>query len=200
MADKKSVDPGRKNASSDLAEADLIKRAADGENESYSVLAKRYEPLIASLVSRIKTNGGFSRDDLIQEAHIAFLSAVRSYKSENGGVTFGLYAKICIRNKLISCLRRSKKKAYLPENGFSDEKRPAGKELTKEFFEKYGELLSAYERAALTGYLENKSYKEIASSLGKSEKSVDNALLRARNKIRKAEKTRSTPGKNGRDI
>ena len=45
-------------------------------------------------------------------------------------------------------------------------------------------LLTKYEKKVLIMYIEGKSYKDIALTLGRNEKSVDNALFRARSKLR----------------
>ena len=44
--------------------------------------------------------------------------------------------------------------------------------------------LSILEKKVLIMYIEGKSYKDIALTLGRNEKSVDNALFRARSKLR----------------
>ena len=43
-------------------------------------------------------------------------------------------------------------------------------------------MLSKYEKAVLTHYLDGLSYKEIAKLTGKSDKAVDNAIQRIRRK------------------
>lgn len=179
----------------------IIKRAAEGENDAYTTLSDKYAPLINGMAARYgEKTGGASHDDFVQEAHIAFLGAIRSYDSDNGNVTFGLYAKICIRNKLVSLLRKSSKKRF--DGEFGDGSLPAvpGEKDRAGRLEDIGDVsFSRYERAALASYLDGKSYKEIAKALGKSEKSVDNALLRVRNKLRSAAKTKSPPTQKGDD-
>ncbi len=179
----------------------LIKKAAEGENDAYKTLSDKYAPLINGMAARYgKKTGGASHDDLVQEAHIAFLGAIRSYDTDNGKVTFGLYAKICIRNKLVSLLRKSSKKWFDGEFGSVSIPAASGEKDRAGRLADIGEAsLSKYERAALGSYLEGKSYKEIAKTLGKSEKSVDNALLRVRNKLRSAAKKKSPPTQKGDD-
>ena len=49
--------------------------------------------------------------------------------------------------------------------------------------EKINTLLSRYEHRVLELYLNGQSYGQIAEELGKSEKSVDNAIQRIRKKL-----------------
>ena len=50
---------------------------------------------------------------------------------------------------------------------------------------KLSKVLSKLELRVLTEYLEGKSYTEIALHIGKSDKSIDNALQRIKKKIEK---------------
>ncbi len=52
------------------------------------------------------------------------------------------------------------------------------------FWEQLREQLSALERQVLDTYLEGKNYRQIAEELGKSPKTIDNALSRIKGKIR----------------
>ena len=84
-----------------------IEKAADGSEESLNFLLNKYKPLIDAEVSRYTAEGMNNQDvaDLRQEAAIAFCNAVCNYDDSLGGVEFGLYAKICISNSLVSFLR-----------------------------------------------------------------------------------------------
>ena len=50
------------------------------------------------------------------------------------------------------------------------------------------------ERQVLKLYLEGGSYEEIAEEMGRSEKSVDNAIQRLKKKLKKVEKSVDTQG------
>lgn len=52
--------------------------------------------------------------------------------------------------------------------------------------------LSSMERQVLKLYLEGGSYEEIAEEMGRSEKSVDNAIQRLKKKLKKVEKSVDT--------
>ena len=55
----------------------------------------------------------------------------------------------------------------------------------QQMYENMQEYLSAMEKEVLELYLEGKDYTEIAKLLGKTDKSIDNALQRIKGKIRK---------------
>ena len=135
-------------------------------------------------------------EDMKQEARLALYRAALKYDPEGDGkeVTFGLYAKICVRNALTSQIRRMKAKKRRAE-------RLARKELTEvadvnetvvaalsttveELIRGRGETLSGYEKTVLCAYAEGKKIPEIADELGKSVKSVNNALYRIRVKLK----------------
>ena len=118
--------------------------------------------------------------------------AARTYDESRGGLTFGLYAKICVRRRLDGEFRRAGKYRYdvpIAENEASPlaspEEELIAREDYRELLNSIDRVLTESERAAFTLYLEGKSYAEIARILGRTAKSVDGALRRAKEKIRK---------------
>lgn len=168
----------------------LITLARSGDEGAFSDLTERYKPLLESLsksYAKKCTNEMYSEDDFVQEANLALYSAVCSYK-DSDKVTFGLYAKVCIRNKLVSLLRASKKKLKkqdAPKNSFGE---PMYKLLEKEGTEriekKIRSVLSELEWSVFKLYIQRKPYAEIAEILGRSQKTVDNAIYRMKKKLK----------------
>jgi len=170
-------------------ERELILSARRGNDTAFAELCKRYAPLIDSMTDKYQASSeapGEGREDLRQEAAVSFYRAVMTYDLEQDRVTFGLYAKICIRNRMISLLRKNqaekkrkpKRKEPLPGGGtVSGISREELHALADRF-------LTAYEKTAFFLYIDGKSYRDIAVSLGVSVKSVDNALFRAKTKLR----------------
>ena len=135
--------------------------------------------------------------DLSQEGMIGFLSAVYSYR-ENGSASFLTYASRCIRNKILSALRKlnstkripdsllvsleqiSETSAHpdTPENLILSE---SGAKLISSLIDEH---LSKQEKDVLMLYLTGISYGDIAEKLSLSSKAVDSALQRARKKLR----------------
>ncbi len=171
----------------------LIELARSGDENSFADLTVMYKPLIESMGKSYAAKCGnvlFTEDDFIQEATLGFYSAVQTYKP-SGEVTFGLYAKICVRNRLVSLLRSASKKAKTTEK--SEEKRKGYTDSVYTFFDeevalqmekRIEELLSGFEYSVFRLYIQNKSYKEIAETLGRTVKTVDNALYRIKTKLK----------------
>ena len=175
----------------------LILRVRDRDEKAFEELSAQYEPLVQSVISGFEKTtvlGEAEKDDLLQVASIALYDAATSFDVGQTGVTFGLSAKICLNRRLIDTKRRMEL-----------EKRRAGKRMKNEAAEKAAvrpgepfsgaessrllslakEHLSAFEYAVLKLRASGCRYNEIAESLGCSVKSVDNAIVRARSKLRR---------------
>ena len=100
--------------------SDLIVRVRDADQTAFKILVEKYEPLIDSLVFKFYDADLkiLTLDDLRQEAHFRFYNSILSYDLAQHEVEFGLYAKICISNALISLIRLQKKRTaeQLSEN------------------------------------------------------------------------------------
>ena len=88
----------------DPALRDLLLQARAGSREAYLTLCAKYRPLLESSVARFGASEMTlqEREDMREEAERVFLCAISSYDTEQDAVDFGLYAKICLRNGLIS--------------------------------------------------------------------------------------------------
>lgn len=173
----------------------LIQKAQTGEEAAKAALLHRYHPLIDSLSYQFSANlPEEEREDLFQEASIAFFNALEQYDPERK-IAFGYFAKICISNRLIGYLR---KKTNNPTEGavcFEDVTLPAEDDPSQplrdsESYEalrrRIREILSDFEYRVWMLYVAGQTAKEIAGVLGKDRKSIENTLARARRKIRKA--------------
>lgn len=171
----------------------LITLARSGDGNAFADLTVTYKPLIDSMSKTYAAKCGnsmYTEDDFVQEASLGFYSAVCTYK-ESEKVTFGLYAKICVRNRLVSLLRAAakKKKELLKKNEESErfvepEYRFFENENAVKIEKELERVLSKLEWSVFSLYMENKSYKEIAEILGRSVKTVDNAIYRIKNKLK----------------
>ena len=184
------------------------------EEGAFERLAEKYTSLTESAVHRFAPSFGISgeagrgdnvydMDDLRQHAAMALYRAAEAYRADEEGkkVSFGLYAKVCIRNAMISELRRYRrevKKRALPAKTDENRKRrvkgciAAGDPLyrivseegMRDILTEFRSALSGYEKEVFEYYIVGKSVTEIAERLGKDEKSVSNALYRMKVKIR----------------
>ncbi len=174
---------------------DLIRRAREGSGEAYATLRARYRPLLEAAVARF---GGADltrqeHADLADEAERVFLSALSSYDLDQVGVDFGLYAKICLRNGLVSewrrmDVRRREVSLPLPQNGLNEEDDPARHfEEEERFRHLVGTVrgsLSDFENRVWWRFVTGEPAAEIARHLGCDERSVHNAIYRIRRKLR----------------
>ncbi len=170
--------------------AKLIEEVKNGSDSAFSELCGDFAPLMKSQVAKMFGEAPSEYDDRLQDAAMALYDAAVAFDMSQDKVTFGLYAKICIRNRLISIKRKDKKNkkksaSYaIAENQLHETGRRASREKLEEN-EKIMSLLSSYEKFVLLLYLEGRSYREIGLALNKSEKSVDNALYRIKSKLKK---------------
>lgn len=188
----------------ELNDSQLIEKIRSHDEMAEKYLYIRYSYIVRRIVSSFFIIGG-EKDDLFQEAMIGLISAVNSYDTKYN-TSFRYYAELCIRRQIISAIRKTKKYEAIknsisiyesidsdseeiivdklvnsdslnPENVFIvKEEQNIYEEITDEF-------LSKFEKAVLIEYGKGKSYEEIALSLKKNVKSIDNALQRIKKKI-----------------
>lgn len=187
-----------KNGESGQAEniGDLLLSIQSGSSGAFVQLSELYEPLLAKEVSRYAESlGSADLEDLRQAAFISLYRAALAYRADRG-VTFGLFAKVCIVNGIADTLRYiGKKPMDVSIDQLADEELPAGgenpqnmmldKEESSEMRHKIRFALSPLECRIFDLYLDGFSYAEIAEKTGKTPKSVDNALRRVKAKLQK---------------
>lgn len=186
------------SSSQDPSVIALLQSAKSGDQSAFEDLLKRYTPLINSLTGRFFSSGEFSiqdREDLRQEALVAFYFALMHFNTAQDNVQFGLYAKECIQNRLISHLRSLKhqKKILLLESEpaissgaeISDPSlRLVEQEAYSDLCNRVSKILSDYENRIWWIYLSGRTAKEVATLLQTNERSVQNAIYRIRKKLR----------------
>ena len=179
----------------------LITLAQQGDGSAFSQLLNMYEPLISSTVAgtmaKMPELTEADAEDLRQEAVLAFYSSLISYDFSISNVEFGLYAKVCICNRLVSQMRIIKRHLshsapmYDPEELariVSEDDDPAARiiELERErsLMKLISDNLSPYENEVFGMYVSGMSAAHMAEKLGASEKSVNNAVYRIRSKLK----------------
>lgn len=172
----------------------LISCILNGDEDAFAQLCSLYDPLIRSMAKKYTHMSGVSDEkqifeDFVQEATFALYRAARTYESKDGQVSFGLYSKICIRNALVSELRRMGRKKKSDKEHREDVRRRTGK---RDVF--FGEsdvnefvgrdLLSDFEKKVFDMYVSGVKVRDMAKILNCSAKSVSNAVYRMKTKVK----------------
>lgn len=92
-----------------IDEMELVKRARDGDLESYDELVKRYQERIYATIYHMTSNHE-DANDLAQEAFIKAFHALKSFK---GGSSFYTWVYRIAVNKTINFLKQRKNKAQM---------------------------------------------------------------------------------------
>ena len=183
-----------------ISDEELIARLRDGETIIEDYLMEKYKGLVRQKARAMFLIGG-DTDDLIQEGMIGLFKAVRDFQPGREA-TFATFARMCIDRQIYSAIQNSNRQKHLPLNSYvslnqEDESSPIwelsvenpeeiiiDQETTRDLQQIISDYLSPMENKVLDLYLKGEGYVEIGRILGKSPKSIDNALQRIRAKIR----------------
>ena len=179
-------------------ERNRIESARNGDTVALEQLRAEYKSVVLH-IARSYFLSGADREDLVQEGMIGLYRAINTYDSDMRA-SFSTYAHSCVRNRMRDAVKRANRDKHRVLNDAvsltqydRDEQNaaPSPEEETIET-EASGDIRRAIEqhlddeeRALLQAYLCGLSYREIAETLGKSVKSVDNALQSVKRKLRK---------------
>lgn len=175
----------------------IVHEARNGDKSAMNELVAELAPVVEIIASRSVGKCQLTRNDLIQEGMIGLLGAVYGYSSE-GGAGFRTYAAACISNGISKAVEKHSAKKHIPLNTYVpideiDEASDFNSDPQVLVNMQYGiselnELieteLSQLERDTLKLHTSGCSNSSIAEILSTNEKSVDNALQRARKKLR----------------
>ncbi|NLU24782.1 MAG: sigma-70 family RNA polymerase sigma factor [Clostridiales bacterium] len=180
-----------------LSDEELCRLYAGGTRIAEEILAARYHRLVRACARPYFLVGGDS-EDLSQEGMFGLIKAVREY-DQGKEASFHTFAEICIRNRLYSVLKAASCGKHMPLNqsvplepllfdaSFSfaqvdPEDLVIDREKTAILLENTRKQMSPFETTILGYYLDGLTCHEIANAVGKSPKSVDNAVQRIRRK------------------
>ncbi len=168
-----------------------------GDDDACAELIRLYSPLISELakgvLSHLPDTVRIDEDELRQEAAIKLYQAALSYRFDEN-VSFGLYAKICIRNRMISILRKygsgeittvEMPSELLDSKECDPSETIISSEREAELYNSIKDVLSPVEFEVFNLYMDGCRSKEISRRLSLDVKSVDNAVYRMKSKIHK---------------
>ena len=180
--------------------------AQAGDREAEDILIRRYVEMIRGKAHLYFIVGADS-EDVIQEGMIGLFKAIHDY-SGNREATFKTFAELCINRQILTAVKTASRLKHQPLNDSVSLSTPVDETgggtleeslggdmasnpevvfmentLSSLLTDENSTLFSSMERRVLKEYLAGKKYPEIAQSLGKSYKAVDNAMQRIRRKI-----------------
>ena len=98
-----------------MTDEELILSARGGDKLAEESILNKYTPLVKSVAARFFLSGGES-EDLVQEGMVGLYSAISGYSS--CGASFAGYAYVCIRNAVLSAVKKSNGDKYSALNNF----------------------------------------------------------------------------------
>jgi RNA polymerase sporulation-specific sigma factor len=189
-------------------ELSLVMAAQSGDQQSCAELCRRYRGMIRSK-ARSYYLVGADREDIIQEGLIGLYKAIRDYDPSRQA-SFHSFAELCVTRQIITAVKSATRRKHSPLNGYVSLSRSTsmeedGERLLSDILAAKGvcdpaeivvaawetdfirtgvaESLSPFESRVLGLYSNGRSYQEIADSLGRHTKAVDNALQRVKRKM-----------------
>lgn len=192
-----------------MTDEQLIRKLRGGETAITDYIMDKYKTVVRKKARAMYLLGG-ENEDLIQEGMIGLFKAVRDYNVEHD-TSFYSFAELCISRQMYTAIKLSQRQKHIPLNSYVslyeqaneveegrqapliDQLQPAKENnpeelfLDKEYFatleQKLKEHLSDLENRVLYLHLMGEDYRSIAKLLGKSPKSIDNALQRIKQKM-----------------
>ncbi len=179
-----------------MTDESLALAAQGGDKAAMEELLRRYKNTVRGVARSFFLAGG-DAEDLAQEGMIGLYRAVTDYRA--GGLSFKNFAYLCIQRRIVGAVRSAARQKHAPLNRSvplpaENEAEPAlyaaadpealliGDEERSEFLARLRGALTPAEYGALLLYMEGLSIAEIAAREGRSAKSADNAVQRAKRK------------------
>ncbi len=180
-----------------LSDEELVSLCAKEDEKALGVLCTRYMKKARIIAFSLGVPSD-DLNDLVQEGMLGFLSAIFAYKI-GSSANFNTFASACIKNRMVSVLRKSFAKGKIPQElivSYDEQAQSVSTQMTPEekliseknvsdIVKALGKLTTQEEKA-FSLYLEGMSYENIAQKLSLTVKAVDGTLQRARKKLRKA--------------
>ena len=187
-------------------EEELVQLAQQGDVDAEEFLIRKYKNVIKTK-ARLYFMVGADRDDVVQEGMIGIFKAIRSYDPERQ-TTFRTFAELCVNRQILTAIKRASRMKHSPLNTSVSLNKPLAegepdtlgetlstdsasdpeailliKEMVDYINSNGSELFSELELKVWYAYLQGKSYVQIAEDMGKTPKTIDNAIQRTKRKL-----------------
>jgi len=192
----------------DMDDEGIVSLAGSGDKVAEEYLINKYKNFVRAR-ARSYFLIGADKEDIVQEGMIGLFKAIRDYKPDRQS-SFLAFAELCVTRQIITAVKTSTRQKHIPLNSYISLNKPvyddesdrtlidvfSGSQtsdpeelvINKEEFEamegRMGEILTPLERQTLVYYLDGKTYQEIADTLQRPVKSIDNAVCRIKSKLR----------------
>ena len=209
-ADEHAEDPiPFKDTFGSMPDEEIVQLCHEGNADAEEYLLNKYKNFVRSK-ARSYFLIGADHEDIVQEGMIGLYKAIRDFKHEKLS-SFRAFAELCITRQIITAIKTATRQKHIPLNSYVSLNKPLydeesdrtlldiimegssgnpedmiiNQENLGNIHQKINEVLSGLEQEVLSAYLDGKSYQEIAESLGRHVKSIDNALQRVKRKLEK---------------
>lgn len=194
-----------------ISDEALIMKLRDGETDITDYIMNKYKDMVRNKAKTMFILGADS-DDLIQEGMIGLFKAIRDY-DPGRDASFYTFADLCILRQMYTAVQSARRQKHIPLNSYislygdisegdggeetmlldlltsGNETNPEEVLINRESLHNLETIidsqLSPFEKQVIDLFLTGMSYSQIAKVLGKDERSTDNALQRAKTKIKK---------------
>ena len=182
-----------------MTDEEIVRLCHEGDTNAEEYLLNKYKNFVRSK-DRSYFLIGADHEDIVQEGMIGLYKAIRDYKQEKLS-SFRAFAELCITRQIITAIKTATRQKHIPLNSYVSLNKPLydeesdrtlldiimegstgnpedmiiNQENLGSIHRKINEVLSGLEQEVLSAYLDGKSYQEIAESLGRHVKSIDNA-------------------------
>lgn len=190
-----------------MKDEEVVFIAKKGDKMAQEYLINKYENCVKSKAKSYFLIGA-DKEDIYQEGMIGLYKAIRDFNSERQS-SFKAFAELCISRQIITAIKTATRQKHIPLNTYISLNKPiyddesdrtlldilssirvcnpeelivSQEEMVQ--IEKYmAKSLSELEKQVLYSYMDGKSYQEIACTLDRDPKSIDNALQRVKRKL-----------------
>jgi len=192
-----------------ISDESLAVAAKAGDVQAMEWIIEKYKPIVR-FQARHYFMLGAEHEDVIQEGMIGLYKGVRDFDPTKS-THFRPFAELCIKRQIVTAIKMGTRKKHIPLNAAlsldkpvsvdddlrtfhdvlpsAEESNPLNviihQDSVGDIKRRVYEQLTDLERQMLSLYLEGYSYNQIANRTARGTKSVDNALQRAKAKIKK---------------
>jgi len=190
-----------------MTDEEVVILAQKADKKAVEYILDKYKGLVKAR-ARAYFLIGADQEDLIQEGMIGLYKAIRDFNQERQ-VGFAAFADICTTRQIVTAVKTATRQKHTPLNNYVSLNKPVTSDdsektmldflsgtlisdpeqivINQESYDSINKkiisILSDFELSVLELYLSGRSYQEIALQLGKTPKSIDNALQRTKRKI-----------------